>query len=192
MIKTIIFDYMGVFVPDSIIGKYIKTKFKNPEQKLDALKKLTPKWDLGEMDYDQFNQTLSKYSEIPENQIWEFFFKKVITDKELVDFVKILKKKYKIVLLSNGPLKNGRLMLKNQNIENLFDEIIFSAEHNLMKPDPKIYKLALSLSNTLPSEAIFIDDRLENVEGGQKAGIKSFLFTGTKKLKEDLNFLIEE
>ncbi len=191
MIKTIIFDYMGVFVPKSIVGAWIIQKqFPDSDDRLSALKKLSLKWDKGEIDYPQFKQFLSQYTDIPVDEIWPTLFEKVFVNQELVDFVKILKKKYKIVLLSNGPLKNTRLMLQHQNLEPLFDKIIISAEHNLMKPDPKIYKLALSLNDTLPSEAVFIDDRLENVKGSQKVGIKSFLFTDIKTLKKDLNFLI--
>jgi HAD superfamily hydrolase (TIGR01509 family) len=81
-------------------------------------------------------------------------------------------------------------MLKNQKIENLFDEIIFSAEYKMSKPDPKIYHLALSLGKIKASEAIFIDDKQENIDAAKKIGIKSFLFKDNKTLKKDLEFLI--
>jgi putative hydrolase of the HAD superfamily len=50
-------------------------------------------------------------------------------------------------------------MLKEHNILNLFDVIIFSAEFKVIKPDPKIFQIALDkLKNIKPYEAIFIGD----------------------------------
>jgi epoxide hydrolase-like predicted phosphatase len=190
MIKTIIFDYMGVFAPESMVGAWIiKNNLPNVEARRVALKKLSLKWDLGEINYSEFNEILSKYTEIPVNKIWATLFEKVLADQELVDFVKILKKKYKIILLSNSPLENTRRMIINQKIDKIFDEIILSAEHQLAKPDPRIYQLALSLSHSQPQESIFIDDRQENINAAQKLGIKSFLFTDTLTLKKELDFL---
>jgi len=59
----------------------------------------------------------------------------------------------------------------------------------MIKPDIKIYRKALELLKLKNNEMIFIDDRQKNVDGGEKAGIKSLLFTSNEKLLEDLKKL---
>jgi FMN phosphatase YigB (HAD superfamily) len=40
--------------------------------------------------------------------------------------------------------------------------------------------------NVRADEALFLDDRLENVEGARAVGMHSFLFRGVRDLQEDL------
>jgi putative hydrolase of the HAD superfamily len=59
-----------------------------------------------------------------------------------------------------------------------FDELVLSCEHRLLKPELEIYDLALDMAGALPSETLFIDDNLDNVEGAKRAGMSSFRFIG--------------
>jgi putative hydrolase of the HAD superfamily len=56
----------------------------------------------------------------------------------------------------------------------------------MIKPEKEIYLATLNLLKVKSEEEIFIDDRQKNVDGGESVGIKSLLFTTTKKLREDL------
>ena len=49
-----------------------------------------------------------------------------------------------------------------------------SIEHDvkLVKPNPKIYELAMQRFNLELEETVFIDDRLENVQAAKKLGFK--------------------
>jgi 2-haloacid dehalogenase len=67
-----------------------------------------------------------------------------------------------------------------------FQDIIVSGEEKLMKPDPAIYALALSRFGLAPGEALFVDDRFENVEGGGAHGFVGHHFTDAAKLRTDL------
>ena len=46
-----------------------------------------------------------------------------------------------------------------------FRDVVVSGDEKLVKPDPAIYTLALARFGLAPNEGIFIDDRLENVQG---------------------------
>lgn len=186
MIKAIVFDYFGVIVEDSVVSKWIQKNFSDPESRVKAVFENSIKWDLGEVKYPEFNNILSKYTGIPADQIFSTFFENIKIHQGIIELIKLLKNNYKIILLSNAPKENLRKMLKNQNIENLFDEIVISSEHKIMKPDPKIYEIMLSRGGLDASEAIFIDDRQVNVDAAANLGIKSFLFTSTATLKNDL------
>ena len=186
MIKAIVFDYFGVIIPDGPVQSWLRKNTSSPEPAIQILKDLSLKWDLGETEYPEFNNILSKYTGIPVDQVFHTLFESIEIYKDTIELIKSLKKNYKIILLSNGPKENPHLMLKHQNIENLFDEIIISAEHKIMKPDPKIYELMLSVGKIDASQALFIDDRQINVDSANSLGIKSLLFTDALTLKKDL------
>lgn len=67
-----------------------------------------------------------------------------------------------------------------------FADIIVSGEERLTKPDPAIYQLALRRFGLAPGEAIFIDDRADNVEAADANGFVGHLFTGHAPLVAEL------
>ena len=67
-----------------------------------------------------------------------------------------------------------------------FTDIIVSGEERLTKPDAAIYQLALRRFGLGPGEAIFIDDRADNVEAAVANGFVGHLFTGHEVLAAEL------
>ncbi len=74
-------------------------------------------------------------------------------------------------------------------IFDLFDDIVVSGEEQLLKPDRAIYELALKRFGLAGEEAIFIDDREDNVRGGEVLGIRGHVFRGAEPLVADLRAL---
>jgi 2-haloacid dehalogenase len=67
-----------------------------------------------------------------------------------------------------------------------FRDIVVSGEEKMLKPDPAIYLLALERFGLKPDEALFIDDRLINVEGAEAVGMRAHLFTDAAGLRQRL------
>ena len=67
-----------------------------------------------------------------------------------------------------------------------FRDIVVSGEEKLLKPDPALYYRALDRFGLKPAEALFIDDRLINVEGARAVGMHAHLFTSAEDLRERL------
>ena len=67
-----------------------------------------------------------------------------------------------------------------------FTDIVVSGEERLTKPDPAIYQLALHRFGLGPGEAIFIDDRADNVAAAVANGCVGHLFTGYEALAAEL------
>lgn len=67
-----------------------------------------------------------------------------------------------------------------------FRDIVVSGAEKLMKPDPAIYFLALDRFGLKPADALFVDDRLINVEGAEAVGMKAHLFTDADGLRDRL------
>jgi 2-haloacid dehalogenase len=74
-------------------------------------------------------------------------------------------------------------------IFDLFDDIVVSGEERLLKPDRAIYALALQRFGLAGEEAIFIDDREDNVRGAEAMGIRGHLFRGAESLAAELRDL---
>jgi HAD superfamily hydrolase (TIGR01509 family) len=61
-----------------------------------------------------------------------------------------------------------------------------------MKPDPRIYRLALEKMGMQPAESVFLDDVLIKVEAARSRGMSAIQFTQPKKALEELKqFLID-
>ena len=67
-----------------------------------------------------------------------------------------------------------------------FNDIVVSGEEKLLKPDPALYYRALDRFRLKPADALFVDDRLINVEGAEAVGMKAHLFTGADDLRARL------
>jgi 2-haloacid dehalogenase len=67
-----------------------------------------------------------------------------------------------------------------------FRDIVVSGEVQLLKPDPAIYYLALDRFGLKPGDALFIDDRLINVEAAMGVGMHAHLFTDAAGLRQRL------
>jgi 2-haloacid dehalogenase len=70
-----------------------------------------------------------------------------------------------------------------------FTDIIVSGVERLVKPDPAIYALALRRFGLAPGEAIFVDDRLENIESAEANGFVGHHFKDAASLRSALNDL---
>ena len=67
-----------------------------------------------------------------------------------------------------------------------FDQLIWSCELGIAKPDPAIYSLTCEKLGVPLSEALFIDDKQENVGAAEHLGLHALQFLGIPQLRRDL------
>jgi len=67
-----------------------------------------------------------------------------------------------------------------------FDVLVWSFQLRMAKPDPAIYHHVLNELGTRPEETLFLDDKLENIEGARRLGIRGFQFSTVDQLRQDL------
>ena len=103
--------------------------------------------------------------------------------QENIDLALRLKKEgYQIYLLSNFPGDQfEKYRLQNSFLDE-FDDKIISGDVGLAKPDIKIYELSIKKFNLVPEESLFIDDKIENILGAKRAGIKTIHLQDPEKL----------
>ena len=93
---------------------------------------------------------------------------------------------YRTALLSNMQFDMIVHMRANFPWLSHFDHQIFSAEVRMIKPDAAIYRHCLDRLGVQPHEAIFVDDREENIVTARSLGIKAFRFRSVAELRRDL------
>jgi epoxide hydrolase-like predicted phosphatase len=123
------------------------------------------------------------------DKITETFFSGDRADTTLLDFLRSLHPERKVGLISNA-WSGLRAFITRQNFADVFDDMIISAEVGLMKPDERIYRMALEKMGTRPEESVFLDDMLVNVEAARAVGMKAIQFTQPEKALEELKLLL--
>lgn len=99
---------------------------------------------------------------------------KAITFPETHEVLEKLKNRFKMHILSNGFQKTQIKKLKLSGLYDYFDKIITSENANVQKPNPGIIEFALNLTNSKPSESVYIGDNFNNdVVCAFNAGIDS-------------------
>ncbi len=84
---------------------------------------------------------------------------------------------YRTAILSNLPRPLGEELRATPGLLEHFDYVTFSYELGLVKPQPGIYLDATSGLGIEPSQALFLDDRPDNVQGACAAGLRGELYT---------------
>ncbi|HEX4019827.1 MAG TPA: HAD family phosphatase [Acidobacteriaceae bacterium] len=77
-------------------------------------------------------------------------------------------------------------MRKNFFWLNTFDHCTWSCELNLIKPEAAIYRHTLDKLGVRAEEALFLDDKIENVEGAHRVGMNALVFRDATTLGADL------
>ena len=130
---------------------------------------------------------------IPENEIEGFqeaFFGGDQLDTGLVDAIRSFHASYRTGIISNALDNTRRMLAERWRITDAFDLIILSAEVGVMKPDARIFQMALEGLSVAPEETVFIDDSLHNVQGAQSVGLHAIHFHSPQQVLEELNALL--
>lgn len=107
-------------------------------------------------------------------------------DEELVAFIRRLRPRARVGLISNAWLEVRRLLETTWAFADAFDPLILSAEVGLVKPDARIFHLALERAHLPPSQAVFVDDFPENVDAALALGMAGVLFRTSKQAQAEV------
>lgn len=137
----------------------------------------------------QFANQRFALSELDRQTLMADFWATMTWDNGLLDFIRTLKADYKIGALSDAwpdaRISNTRIT------PDLFDVIVYSSEEGIKKPDPEIYRRTLARLDVIPSEAIYVDDSPNKVEGARLFGMHALLFTDSFAIREQITELLK-
>jgi putative hydrolase of the HAD superfamily len=122
-------------------------------------------------------------------KIRDEFFGGDVLDHELIQLIRALHRKYRTGLISNA-WNDLRQYIAKQKFDDCFDGITISAEVGVVKPEAKIYQVALEQARVQANEALFVDDFSVNIEGCEKVGMQGILFKDPDEVKQKLKALL--
>ena len=83
---------------------------------------------------------------------------------------------YRVFGLSNWSVETFALVRPVYPVLNLMEDMVISGVEKVMKPDHRIFELALNRFGIKAEETIFLDDNPANVQAAREMGIKGILF----------------
>ena len=150
----------------------------------------TQRYETGQLSTTAFLSTISKTLRIRASreelkQVWgSLFHSGSLISPEFFDELKL---RYQLLALSNTNEMHFEYLCRTHPLVNHFHDYVLSYQVGYLKPDPAIYEAALFKVGKSPKEVLlFIDDRIENIEGAEKLGIQGILFVDEEQLKESL------
>jgi len=195
MIKAIAFDFGGVITKIGGLKELREEYCKLFGIPYDVLTPVFRKnwylWRDDKLNETQFWENISKELGFDYNfeQVKAIMRAYHILNKDVMSFVKQIKGKYKIYILSNHVREWFGDAIKRFGFEELFDGIFTSYDVKVSKPEKEIYLKFLERFGIKGEECAFIDDRQENVKAADELGIKGIMFTNFEQMKSDLKKL---
>lgn len=186
MIKAIIFDCYGVLAND-LWKEFVATLPKDKQIKASDLNRAL---DRGFIEQEEFLNEIISLTGTKPKRIEEIRNPKDDKNYFLLDYIKKLKPKYKIGLLSNVSTDWVKTDFLNNEELKLFNDILLSYEIGIAKPDPRIFQEAAKRLKVNLDECIFIDDGEQNVKVAKELGMKSLLYKDNIQCQNEINSIL--
>lgn len=191
MIKAIIFDCFGVLIADDLKMRIDAVTQVDPKAG-EALHDILRAIDRGMLSREESSQQMGEIMHIDPQELLRSIDESLVKNTELTAYIRGLKSKFKIALLSNV---RGRARLDELfdpgELDELFDVVVASGDIGIIKPERAIYEYTAEKLGVAPDECIMIDDRPDYCEGANAVEMRSILFLTTAQAQADLEALID-
>lgn len=97
--------------------------------------------------------------------------------------------RYLMGTINNESTELNLYRIERFQLREIFDLFVSSCFVGYRKPERDIYRVALEVTQQVPEESCFIDDRDLNLEGAQATGMHTIRMENTGQLREELQKL---
>ena len=201
-IKAIIFDAYGTLFDVNSAAEKCKDKIG------DKWEGFANYWRTTQLEYTWLRSLMNRHKDfwqVTEDSLdksMKFFKIDSSMRNDLLDLYKILspfsevketlkklkKKDLKLAILSNGTPSLLENLVKNNNLENIFDDIFSIEEVGIFKPDSKVYDLPVNKYNIKKDEVLFLSANTWDVSGGGNYGYNSVWVNRNKNIFDNLDY----
>jgi len=194
VIKALIFDNNGVLTKTEGdgINKMAELFGVSHDEYNEVWKEYAKPLDDGGLTSEEFLMKVINYfgKEVEIDSLREIYYDCYDRDDEMHETVKNLRDKFEVALLSNFGDSFDKFEEKWRTHETIKPENMFvSVKLGMRKPHRDIYEHALSKLGLEPHEAVFIDDRLENIEAAKDLGMHGIHFSNRDQFLVELQGL---
>ena len=201
-IKAIIFDAYGtLFDVNSAAGKcrdrigdkwesfanYWRTTQLEYTWLRSLMKRHKDFWQITEESLDKSIKTY-KIDPSMKNDLMDLY-KALSPYEEVQEVLKKLKEKnFKLAILSNGTPSLLDGLVKNNNFENLFDDLFSIEQVGIYKPDSKVYDMPIKKYKINSNEVAFLSANTWDVSGGGNYGYHSIWVNRNNNIFDNLDY----
>ncbi len=202
-IKAIIFDAYGTLFDVNYAAKKCKDKIGDRWESFSNYWRTTQleyTWlrslmknhkDFWQVTEDSLDKSMKVYgiNSSMRNELLDLY-KILSTFKEVPEVLKSLKKKkIKIAILSNGTPGLLNQLVKNNNLENAFDDIFSIEEVKIYKPNSKVYEIPIKKYQIQKNEVAFLSANTWDVSGGGIYGYNSIWVNRNNDIFDNLDYV---
>jgi epoxide hydrolase-like predicted phosphatase len=206
-IRAVVFDIGGVLEitqdlsptrsQDSITRSW-ETRLGLPTGEIDV--RMRDAWiggGVGTVTLDDVHQALRDRVGLDDEQVAAFMadlWREYLgtANTELIEYARGLRPRYRTGILSNSFVGAREQERAAYGFEDLVDDIVYSHECGMAKPDPRIFALTCERLGVRPQETIFVDDYAPNVEAARAAGLHALLYTDHATVIGEIERLLAE
>lgn len=197
-IRAVFFDFGGVIMRTEYQSprQQLAERFNMDYEEIDRLvfnSESARRASLGEITEQAHWLGVIKRFKLPASELHAFsdaFFGGDVIDRNLVQFIRSLRGKFHTGLISNA-WGGMREFLVREKIVDAFDTVVISAEVSVMKPEARIFAIALEQAGVHANEAVFVDDLPANIESCEKLGMKGIQFRDSQEALEKLRQMLK-
>ena len=197
-IKAIIWDNWGVLV-NAKCGSLVTHWSQLLDAPVDSVIRVFSgpellRWQADEINNDEFYDFVIDEIGLQADKkatLWNDSADNYEYDDKLLNYIKRLKTNYTIAMITNIDRHSFEVGQKEwPGFYEQFDPVIASCNVKMIKPNPRIYQLALEKIGCKEQEAVFIDDTEEFIQAAEKLGIHSILFKDREQAIAELESII--
>jgi epoxide hydrolase-like predicted phosphatase len=199
-IQAVVFDIGGVLelTPDLGVTGTWESRLGLASGELDE--RMSDIWrggSIGTISEQEVHQALAERLGFDEEQLADFMgdiWREYLgaANTELIDYAGRLRPRYRTGIVSNSFVGAGEREQAAYGFEDLVDEIVYSHECGMSKPDPRIYALACERLQADPAQVAFLDDSELCVAGARQAGIQAVLYQDSAQAIRDIGHLLAQ
>ena len=191
-IKSVIFDWGGVLIDDPAPGlmRYCAQILNvSTEDYQKAHQKFSADFQKNLIREDTFWERICHELKVPKSAVrslWTDAFKAAyVPREEMISLATWLNKKgYKTAVISNTEVPAMQYFYQLGYA--MFDVLVFSCAEGTIKPDRKIFEIALQKLGCTPEQSVFIDDNPEFIDAAKNAGLHTILFESAGQIRNKL------
>ncbi|MEK7116762.1 MAG: HAD family phosphatase [Patescibacteria group bacterium] len=194
-IKAVIFDWAGVFCSPGELFSHPALATQtglNVDEMGEQTASIQHAYYTGTINSKEFWEQSSNLlgpAGLSETELRDAYLASYRIYPEMLGLALNLKQKYKTLLLSNLTAEMTEDIKKKYGVKKYFHHAIFSNEVGLMKPDPKIFELAVEKINIPIKNIVFIDDSQTNIKVAEHLGFHIILFKNPTQCRQELRDL---
>jgi len=141
----------------------------------------------GRMSFDEYLQqtVFSQPRSFSPEEFKQYMFSLSKPKPDVLEIARCLRDRYLMGTINNESRELNEHRIATFQLTEYFQIFVSSCFAGLRKPDERIYRLALDLTQRKADECCFIDDRPLNVEAATKVGMRAILLQNAGQLKAD-------